>query len=133
MSGCESSTHSLEGAYSDVIDNLTASDWIHTEIENSPNGTISMSSEIWTFHKTGKGSHKVVFSDNKGLLKEDVYYFQWAFTTPNYSVICMDIQQSGLLYWQIITLSNENLEIVQAANDPVLYPEIDKRYVLFHH
>lgn len=133
MFGCEQSPQSLEGVYGDVIDNLTSSAWIKNSIENLPDGSIYYSSEVWTFYKTGKGSHKVVFQNNDDLLNEDIFYFQWAFTTPNYSVICMDIQKSGLLYWQITKISSEQLDIIQALNDPVLYPAIDKRYVSFHH
>lgn len=133
MVGCEQSTQPLESVYNDVINNLTSSSWTNIQIEDSPDGSINTSSEIWTFYKTGKGSHKVIFQNNKDFFKEDIYYFQWAFTTQNYSVICMDIQKSGLLYWQIVKISSDYLEIIQAINDPVLYPEVEKRYVSYHH
>ena len=63
---------------------------------------------------------------------ERTYYFQWAFTTQNFSVICMDIQESGICYWLIEKLTSTQLDVIQALEDPVLHPEVEKDYLSFH-
>ncbi len=132
MAGCEQSSKPLEGVQNEIVNNLTSSSWIHTVVEELPDGSTSESSETWIFQKTGKGSHKIRFQSKDGQVDERTYYFQWAFTTQNFSVICMDIQESGICYWLIEKLTSTQLDVIQALEDPVLHPEVEKDYLSFH-
>lgn len=105
MVSCEQSSKPLEGSQNEIVTNLTSSAWEHTVVDELPDGSAYESSETWIFHKTGKGSHKIRFKSQDGQIDERTYYFQWAFTTQNFSVICMDIQESGICYWQIVDLT----------------------------
>ena len=126
MAGCEQSPKPLEGVQNEIVNNLTSSSWIHTVVEELPDGSTSESSETWIFQKTGKVQTK------GGQVDERTYYFQWAFTTQNFSVICMDIQESGICYWLIEKLTSTQLDVIQALEDPVLHPEVEKDYLSFH-
>ena len=105
MAGCEQSSKPLEGVQNEIVNNLTSSSWLHTMSR---------------------------FPSKDGQVDERTYYFQWAFTTQNFSVICMDIQESGICYWLIEKLTSTQLDVIQALEDPVLHPEVEKDYLSFH-
>lgn len=123
---CEQSSQPLEGVQEEIVNNLTSCSWIKTNIKTLPDGTIFEGKDIWTFNKTGKGSHKSILRYNDGEPTEEIYYFQWSFTTSNFAVICMDIQKFGICYWQIEQLTYTQLKVIEALEDPVLYPGTTK-------
>lgn len=132
MASCDQTSKPLEGVQNEIVTNLTSYSWVRTVIEDIPNASAYESSETWIFHKSGKGSHKISFKSENEQLDERVYYFQWAFTTQNFAVICMDIQESGICYWQINNITPTQLDVVSAPDDPVLHPETEKTYLSFH-
>lgn len=129
---CEQSSEPLEGVQNEIVVNLTSSIWTYSKIEELPNSITYKSSETWIFHKTGTGSHKVRFQYGEERPDERIYYFQWAFTTKNFSVLYMDIQESGICYWQIEKLTPNQLDVISAAEDPVLHPETEKKFLSFY-
>lgn len=132
MVSCEQSSKPLEGVQNDIVTNLTSSSWVRTIIEDMPDASTYESFETWIFHRSGKGSHKVSFKYENEKTDERIYYFQWAFTTQNFAVICMDIQESGICYWQINNITPTQLDVISAPDDPVLHPETEKKYLYFH-
>ncbi len=84
---------------------------------------------VYRFEKSGKGwIASGSFTDTSK--KDDVSYFQWTFTTENFTVLYM----AGLVvegYWLIEKLTPNELWVQEAPQDPVIYPNQDKRFYKF--
>lgn len=132
MVSCERFTSPLEGVQNETIINLTSYVWINEVKEYLPDSTIYESYETWSFNRTGQGTHKVKFLNVNGQIDERIYYFQWGFTTQNFTVIYMDIQFSGVTFWQINKITPFVLEVIASSVDPVMYPDCEKKYLSFY-
>lgn len=129
---CEQSSQPLDGVQEEIVNNLTSCSWIKTNIKTLQDGTIFEGEDIWTFNKTGKGSHKSILKYKDREPIEEIYYFQWSFTTSNFTVLCMDIQKFGICYWQIEQLTTTQLRVIEALEDPVLHPGTTKTTISFN-
>ena len=72
--------------------------------------------EIIHGHDNTEQSQKQVLAENMG-------YFRWSFTIPNFKIIYMD---SGL-YWEIKQLTTDKLHIYETYDDPITVPGQDYR------
>ena len=63
--------------------------------------------ELWVFKSDATGSRKFVWNYDDGEVSENMGYFRWSFTIPNFKIIYMD---SGL-YWEIKQLTTDKLHI----------------------
>ena len=64
------------------------------------------------------GSCKNITTYANGNVEENVTYFHWAFSTPDFSVIYMDYE----LFWEIEELTSDKLRIYETYKDPVTVP-----------
>ena len=58
----------------------------------------------------------------------DPVYFCWTFTTENFAVIYIDKSEQ---FWLIDKFTQLKLWVYTAFQDPVLYPNTDKRFWKF--
>ena len=128
---CEGRTGYLEEGQLSTVSLLTDSEWLMSYYNPGFGNEYEYDDDtrIYRFEKTGKGwVASGSFSDVSQ--KEEVSYFQWTFTTENFSVIYM----AGHVvegYWLIEKLTSNELWVQEAPQDPVIYPNQDKRYYRF--
>ena len=128
---CEDRTGYLEEGQLSTVSLLTDSEWLMSYYNPGFGNEYEYDDDtrIYRFEKTGKGwVASGSFSDVSQ--KEEVSYFQWTFTTENFSVIYM----AGHVvegYWLIEKLTSNELWVQEAPQDPVIYPNQDKRYYRF--
>lgn len=108
-----------EPAEQTIIDNLTKNkSWersYHAKLDNGEELDIQ---ERWIFNSNGNGSCKNITTYANGNVEENVTYFHWAFSTPDFSVIYMDYE----LFWEIEELTSDKLRIYETYKDPVTVP-----------
>lgn len=132
---CEGRTGYLDEGQQSTVSLLTDSEWFMSYADYSHGSEIYFDSDtqIYSFEKTGKGWFaKGSFSDSSK--KEDVVYFHWTFTTENFAVIYITVSAGEGYwdtYWLIEKLTPNELWVQEAAQDPVIYPNQDKRYYKF--
>ncbi len=116
FNSCVERTGYYETGEKEIIGNLTNNkSWerdYHAKLENGDEMDIH---EIWTFKDNAKGSYRSTTTYTDGKVHNNLTYFQWSFTTPDFSVIYMDYG----LYWEIDELTPNTLHIYETYNDPV--------------
>ncbi|MBD5355542.1 MAG: hypothetical protein HDR88_00830 [Bacteroides sp.] len=128
---CDGRTGYLDEGQLSTISLLSDSEWLMSYYNPGYGDEYEFDDDtrIYKFEKTGKGwIASGSFSDASQ--KEEVSYFQWTFTTENFSVIYL----AGHVvegYWLIEKLTPNELWVQEAAQDPVIYPNQDKRYYKF--
>lgn len=113
-----------------VVARLTAYNWVVQTVtypgmkpEVYENGN-----QIYSFETSGKGYCRYVNPDPD---KDDtVTYFQWAFTNDTFSVVYFSDGYS-MTYWLIDKLTDKELHVTCANQDPVIYPNIYKTKYVF--
>lgn len=114
--GCAEKNGYYEPAEQAIIDNLTKDKgwerYYHTKLDNGLELDVH---EIWIFKSTGNGSCKNITTYENGKSEENVTYFHWAFSNPDFSVIYMDYE----LYWEIEILTSNKLCVYETYRDPV--------------
>ncbi len=126
FSSCEDRTGYYDGYQNDRIALLTASKWFMYYQHRPPFQPEEFDSEgtVCSFSSDGKGILKVV--DSEGELQEGykVQYFQWTFTTDNFTVLYLggNMQQ----FWLIDKLTPSELWVHCGAQDPAIYPNTDQ-------
>lgn len=124
LSGCIERTGYYDDGQQQVIDNLTKNKgWERTYHMTSYDGRECDIYELWTFKDDTNGSRKFVTTYEDGETTENISYFRWSFTIPNFSIIYID---SGL-YWEIEKLTPDQLHIYETYDDPLTVPGQDYR------
>ncbi len=128
---CEGRTGYLEEGQLSTVSLLTDSEWLMSYYNPGFGNEYEYDDDtrIYRFEKTGKGWVASGSFSNVSQ-KEEISYFQWTFTTENFSVIYM----AGHVvegYWLIEKLTSNELWVQEAPQDPVIYPNQDKRYYRF--
>ena len=128
---CDGRTGYYDSEQQEIINTLTAREWklIYQHVPNFEPESFDKGGSIYKFDSDGKGSTK--FLTDTGELDEEfpVSYFQWTFTTDNFSVIYL----GGKLekFWLIDKLTRDELWVYTAGQDPVLHPNTLKTYCKF--
>lgn len=128
---CDGRSGYLDEGQLSTVSQLTDVEWLMSYYNPGYGNEYEFDDEtlIYRFEKTGKGwVASGSFSDASK--KEDISYFQWTFTTENFSVIYM----AGHVvegYWLIEKLNSNELWVQEAPQDPVIYPNQDKRFYRF--
>lgn len=128
---CDGRTGYLDQGQLSTVSLLTDSEWLMSYYNPGYGNEYEFDDEtrIYRFEKTGKGwVASGSFSDASK--KEDISYFQWTFTTDNFSVLFI----TGHVvegYWLIEKLTSNELLVLEAPQDPVIYPNQDKRFYRF--
>lgn len=128
---CEGRTGYLEEGQLSTVSLLTDSEWLMSYYNPGFGNEYEYDDDtrIYRFEKTGKGwvaSGSFIDASKK----EDVSYFQWTFTTDNFAVLYM----AGHVvegYWLIEKLTPYELWVQEAPQDPVIYPNQNKRFYKF--
>ena len=55
-------------------------------------------------------------TDRNGKVEENILYFHWSFTTPNFKYIYLDLE----CYWEISKLTATQLCIYETWDDPLV-------------
>ena len=127
---CDGRSGYLDDGQLSTVSLLTDVEWLMSYYNHGYGSEYEYDeTRIYRFEKTGKGwLASGSFSDASK--KEDVSYFQWTFTNENFVVIYM----SGHVvegYWLIEKLTPNELWVQSAQQDPVIYPNQDKRSYRF--
>ncbi|MCC8115339.1 MAG: hypothetical protein LIP03_15370 [Bacteroidales bacterium] len=130
LASCDTRASYLEDDQIRILSLLTAHEWVDNQVGNLPNGTMYISTSTWKFNSNCKGSYVIQAQTNDDEPILAVIYFDWAFTTPNYAVICLYLQGSGEQYWLINELTSSVLDVTVTQHDPVYYPN---QYPKVHH
>lgn len=130
FASCEERSGYLEDDQQTTVDLLTDVEWLMTWADYGALGESSFETDtdIYRFERTGKGWFaKGSWIDPEK--KDGTGYFQWSFTTANFSVIRMTGYIEG--YWLIEKLTPDELWVTSAQQDPVIYPSQDNRRYKF--
>ena len=130
LSSCEGKSGYLDEGQQGTVAMLTDVEWLMVWADYGSLGeeTYEAETDIYRFERSGKGW----FANGSWLdrdKKDGIGYFQWTFTTENFSVICMAGYIEG--YWLIEKLTPNELWVTSAPQDPVLYPTQDSRRYRF--
>ncbi|WP_289158134.1 hypothetical protein [uncultured Muribaculum sp.] len=130
FASCEERSGYLEDDQQTTVELLTDVEWLMTWADYGALGesTFETDTDIYRFERTGKGWFaKGSWIDTEK--KDGTGYFQWSFTTANFSVIRMTGYIEG--YWLIEKLTPDELWVTSAQQDPVIYPSQDNRRYKF--
>ncbi|MCM1356671.1 MAG: hypothetical protein NC212_09745 [Staphylococcus sp.] len=122
LSSCEGRTGYLDNDQENTIDKLTDVEWIlvYADYGLGNEYVYEDKTSIYRFDRTGKGWFGLG-SVTDPTFKENIRYFQWTFTTSNFTVI----QTAGNAsdgFWLIKKLTSEELWVQWTTHDPVYYP-----------
>ena len=132
---CEGRTGYLDDGQLSTVSFLTESEWLmsYADYSHREEYFYDEDTHIYRFEKTGKGWFaNGSFSDISK--KENMTNFHWTFTTENFAVIYITVSTGEGYwdtYWLIEKLTSNELWIQKAPQDPVLYPNQEKRYYKF--
>lgn len=119
LNSCVEKTGYYEAGQKEIIDNLTNNkSWernYHAKLDNGDEMDVH---ESWTFKDNASGSYKSITTYEDGRVHNNQTYFNWSFTTPDFSVIYMDYG----LYWEIKKLTIKEMHIYETYDDPVTIP-----------
>ena len=131
VASCDGRIGYLDDGQQTTVSMLTDVEWLMTYYDSGYGHEYEYDDDtrIYRFERTGKGwMASGSFSDPTK--KEGVTYFQWTFTTENFAVIYM----SGHIvegFWLIKKLTSDELWVEEAMQDPVIYPNQNKRFCRF--
>ena len=124
LTGCVEKSGYYDDGQQEIIDNLTKNEgWERFYHMTSYVGRECDVYELWVFKSDATGSRKFVWNYDDGEVSENMGYFRWSFTIPNFKIIYMD---SGL-YWEIKQLTTDKLHIYETYDDPITVPGQDYR------
>lgn len=124
LTGCVEKSGYYDDGQQEIIDNLTKNEgWERSYHMTSYDGRECDVYELWVFKSDATGSRKFVWNYDDGEVSENMGYFRWSFTIPNFKIIYMD---SGL-YWEIKQLTTDKLHIYETYDDPITVPGQDYR------
>ena len=131
LTSCEGRTGYLDRDQELTVSTLTGAEWLMTYADygNGHEYTFDQETQIYRFEATGKGWLANGSFDDE-LMKENVSYYQWTFTTDNFTVIYM----AGSVvegYMLIEKLNSNELWVQSTQLDPVFYPNQHKTYYRF--
>ena len=119
LTGCVEKSGYYDDGQQEIIDNLTKNEgWERSYHMTSYDGRECDVYELWVFKSDATGSRKFVWNYDDGEVSENMGYFRWSFTIPNFKIIYMD---SGL-YWEIKQLTTDKLHIYETYDDPITVP-----------
>lgn len=131
LQACDGRSGYLDDEQLSAVSVLTGAEWLMGTADYG-NGQIyefDDDTQVYRFEDTGKGWIATgSFSDSSK--KEEVSYYQWTFTTRNFTVIYM----AGHVvegYWLIEKLTADELRVVATRQDPVIYPNQNKTVYRF--
>ncbi len=84
---------------------------------------------VYSFSPTGQGTYKVVDSDGELEDGYKIQYFQWTFTTDNFTVMYLGGNLED--FWLIDKLTANELWVHSAMEDPVINPNTDQAICKF--
>lgn len=122
LSSCEGRTGYLDEGQENTLSLLTEKEWLMVYSETSLGYTQTYNSEtsVYFFSLEGNGwtAHTCLNDETE---KKELRYFQWTFTTENFTVIQLaGNAEDG--YWLIKKLTPTELWVQTSVKDPVLYP-----------
>lgn len=131
LTSCEERTGYYDNFQSERISLLTGASW-HLYYEDrfdSEPVEYESTGSICSFNTDGKGVYKLIYDEEDLENGSRVLYFNWTFTNDNFSVIYL----GGKLeqFWLIDKLTESELWIHRAAQDPAIYPNTDQTICKF--
>ncbi|WP_148464490.1 hypothetical protein [Xylanibacter rodentium] len=123
MSSCEGQTGYLDEGQQNTVAMLTDVEWlvVYADYGLGNEQTFDDETNIYSFGRDTKG-WTAVGSLKDPSVKKDVQYFQWTFTTENYTVIYTSGNATEGYYWLIEKLTPTDFWVQWSVKDPVLYP-----------
>lgn len=129
LGACEESTGYYDESQKDILYRLTDKEWFMYYAHTPGFQSESFENEGWiyVFDSDGRGKRtwwKKGTEENTG-----TEYFQWTFTTDNFAVIYLggNIER----FWLIDRLTDTELIVQDAIQDPVLHPGTYKQLYKF--
>lgn len=122
LSSCEGRTGYLDEGQQNTVAMLTDVEWlvVYADYGLGNEQTFDDETNIYSFGRDTKG-WTAVGSLKDPSIKKDVQYFQWTFTTENYTVIYTSGNATEG-YRLIKKLTPTEMWLQWTAQDPVLYP-----------
>lgn len=106
-----------EGYYGEngntIIVNLTNKEWSRKYRPDESGHYVEVK---YIFKDNGSGIWKERVTDRNGKVEENILYFHWSFTTPNFKYIYLDLE----CYWEISKLTATQLCIYETWDDPLV-------------
>lgn len=121
VTSCAEKTGYYNPGEESIVTNLVSNSWERIYQDNL-NGQKYTTHESFVFKNDGSGHEKSVTTYDNGKTEENIAYFHWAFTTPNYAVIYIDSRG----YWEIKKLTSKQLHVYETYKDPTV--EISQSY-----
>lgn len=131
-SSCEGRSGYLNGGQEETVSTLTNVEWVLVSSTDDIFGEQVFSPEnscSYKFNRDLNGWFRFPPSPD-GTSDATTYYFQWSFTTENFTVLYITgtaIRQ----YWLINRMTSSELDVTASTQDPVLYPNTDKTHYKF--
>lgn len=110
---------------------LTSVKWRLNGSVMDNDGSLISYSELWSFDRKGKASCVYQNVKDGEVIRHDIAYYDWTFTTENFAVIYLYSVTSGASFWQIEKLTDTDLWVKTAMQDPVIYPGVNINRVRF--
>lgn len=128
---CDGRTGYYDDEQQNIIDKLTAREWklVYKHVPDFEPEEFKTGGSVYKFNSNGKGSQRLL--SDKGEIEEGsrIQYFQWTFTTGNFSVIYLGGKLES--FWLIDKLTEDELWVWIAGQDPVLHPNTFKTFSKF--
>lgn len=111
LAGCQRSGYYEEGEQK-IIDDLTQKNWTRN-YKFDFDGKTYEGQETYTFKKDGSVTLKVKEVDSDGKVHETTRTHQWAFYTPDFSVLYFNFGT----YWQLRDLTPPKLSVTEIVGE----------------
>lgn len=129
---CEERTGYYDSDQKSILAKLTSVRWVSHGKGIDAAGKPSIDNyQIYNFETDGNGSFTYLSESNGEELERRTRYFQWTFTTENFAVIFMTEGYSDSTFWLIEKLTDTQLWVKSAMQDPVLYPGVHQNSLRF--
>lgn len=131
LSSCEERSGYYDEGQNNIIARLTSAEWVIQSITYPDSETYypEYSIDTYRFDRNGQGLHRAQPSLVSPDREDYTEYFQWTFTTENFTVIYIGGNIES--FWLIESLSPTDMQVCAAVQDPVLHPSVYKtRYTL---
>lgn len=123
LASCDNRSGYLDDDQQSTVLMLTDVEWLlsYSRPSIGDGQSYDKETQIYKFDRTGKGwVANGSFADAS--IKENTRYYQWTFTTGNFTVIYMTGNAVNG-YWLIEKLTANELWVEWAQQDPVIYPD----------
>ena len=124
LASCDGRTGYLDAGQESIIAMLTDPEWVMTYAEYGSTGSEAFfdgDTQVYRFGRDRKGWCAAGSATNPSV-KDYAQYFQWGFTTDNFSVIRLARSGGGTDYMLIEKLTPTELWVQSVSQDPVLHP-----------